>query len=145
MLGTIMVLISTLLTFALEGLVVAGIVLLVVRLIQKKKVPPETAAAQEQERKSLAEALKEHRLRCGMIQEFVAESLGVSRQAVSKWGKRHFRPQHHESAGPGKALRRLRRGTAESRSKRKPGIKNTPSPDGRTVGAGRVLSVFRIR
>ena len=34
MLGTIMVLISTLLTFALEGLVVAGIVLLVVRLIQ---------------------------------------------------------------------------------------------------------------
>ena len=85
MLGTIMVLISTLLTFALEGLVVAGIVLLVVRLIQKKKVPPETAAAQEQERKSLAEALKEHRLRCGMTQEFAAESLGVSRQAVSKW------------------------------------------------------------
>ena len=83
MLGTIMVLISTLLTFALEGLVVAGIVLLVVRLIQKKKVPPETAAAQEQERKSLAEALKEHRLRCGMTQEFVAESLGVSRQAVA--------------------------------------------------------------
>ena len=33
----------------------------------------------------LGEVLKEHRLRCQMTQEFVAESLGVSRQAVSKW------------------------------------------------------------
>ena len=36
-------------------------------------------------RKSLGEALKEERLRCQMTQEFVAERLGVSRQAVSKW------------------------------------------------------------
>lgn len=35
--------------------------------------------------KSLGEALKDHRLRCQMTQEFVAERLGVSRQAVSKW------------------------------------------------------------
>lgn len=35
--------------------------------------------------KSLGEALKAHRLRCQMTQEFVAERLGVSRQAVSKW------------------------------------------------------------
>ena len=35
--------------------------------------------------KSLGEALKEHRIRCHMTQEFVAEHLGVSRQAVSKW------------------------------------------------------------
>ena len=35
--------------------------------------------------KSLGEALKEHRTRCKMTQEFVAEQLGVSRQAVSKW------------------------------------------------------------
>ena len=35
--------------------------------------------------KSLGEALKEHRIRCKMTQEFVAERLGVSRQAVSKW------------------------------------------------------------
>lgn len=41
----------------------------------------ETAAV----RKSLGEALKEHRTRCKMTQEFVAEHLGVSRQAVSKW------------------------------------------------------------
>ena len=36
-------------------------------------------------RMSLSEALKEHRMRCQMTQEFVAEHLGVSRQAVSKW------------------------------------------------------------
>ena len=36
-------------------------------------------------RKSLGEVLKEHRMRCSMTQEFVAEAMGVSRQAVSKW------------------------------------------------------------
>lgn len=36
-------------------------------------------------RKSLGEALKEHRTQCKMTQEFVAEHLSVSRQAVSKW------------------------------------------------------------
>ncbi len=34
---------------------------------------------------SLGEALKNLRLQKGMTQEFVAEQLGVSRQAVSKW------------------------------------------------------------
>ena len=36
-------------------------------------------------KKSLGEAIKSHRTRCGMTQEFLAEQLGVSRQAVSKW------------------------------------------------------------
>ena len=35
--------------------------------------------------KTLGEVLKQHRLSCKMAQEFVAETLGVSRQAVSKW------------------------------------------------------------
>lgn len=34
---------------------------------------------------TLGQRLKEHRQRCQMTQEFVAEKLGVSRQAVSKW------------------------------------------------------------
>ena len=34
---------------------------------------------------SLGEVLKQHRENCKMTQEFVAESIGVSRQAVSKW------------------------------------------------------------
>ena len=46
-----------------------------------QEVKKETAAV----RKTLAETLKDHRPRCRMTQEFVAESLGVSRQAVSKW------------------------------------------------------------
>lgn len=36
-------------------------------------------------RKTLGETLRERRIACGMTQELVAESLGVSRQAVSKW------------------------------------------------------------
>ena len=46
-----------------------------------QEVKKETAAV----RKTLSETLKDHRTRCRMTQEFVAESLGVSRQAVSKW------------------------------------------------------------
>ena len=42
---------------------------------------------QEEEilRRSLGEVLKDHRTRCSMTQEFVAEAMGVTRQAVSKW------------------------------------------------------------
>lgn len=36
-------------------------------------------------KKSLGEVLKQHREECKMTQEFVAETIGVSRQAVSKW------------------------------------------------------------
>lgn len=36
-------------------------------------------------RKTLGEVLKQHREDCNMTQEFVAEAIGVSRQAVSKW------------------------------------------------------------
>ena len=35
--------------------------------------------------KSLGKALKKNRIRCQMTQEFVAETIGVSRQSVSKW------------------------------------------------------------
>lgn len=37
--------------------------------------------------RTLGETLLAHRTRCQMTQEFVAGSLGVSRQAVSKWEK----------------------------------------------------------
>ena len=46
-----------------------------------QEVKKETAAV----RRTLSETLKDHRTCCKMTQEFVAESLGVSRQAVSKW------------------------------------------------------------
>ena len=61
------------------------IAVLLIRALLKylgdKKATPE----QQVIRKSLGEVLKDHRQRCQMTQEFVAENLGVSRQAVSKW------------------------------------------------------------
>ena len=51
------------------------------KYLKSEPVRRETASV----RKSLGEALKEHRTRCHMTQEFVAEHLGVSCQAVSKW------------------------------------------------------------
>lgn len=36
-------------------------------------------------KRSLGQTIKTHRTRCSMTQAFVAEALGVSRQAVSKW------------------------------------------------------------
>ena len=51
------------------------------KYINSGEVRKETIAV----RKTLGETLKEHRERCKMTQEFVAEHLGVSRQAVSKW------------------------------------------------------------
>ena len=61
------------------------VVFLLIKALQKylgtQTPSPETIAV----RKSLGEAIKEHRTRCKMTQEFVAEHLNVSRQAVSKW------------------------------------------------------------
>ena len=51
------------------------------KYLNSGKVTSQTVAV----RKSLGEALKEHRTKCKMTQEFVAEHLGVSHQAVSKW------------------------------------------------------------
>jgi len=69
--------------------VVVVIVAAVVRKSGKSRpayVPQEQVTPQQEEiRKTLGETLKELRTERNMTQEFVAESLGVSRQAVSKW------------------------------------------------------------
>jgi len=65
--------------------VAGGLIVLIIRALLKyihsKDVRQEKAVV----RKSLGEALKAHRVQCNMTQEFVAETIGVSRQAVSKW------------------------------------------------------------
>ena len=78
----------TILVQLLNTLLLAGIIYLFVlaakalkKYIRSSEVRKEKAATAE----SLGEALKEHRTRCRMTQEFVADHLGVSRQAVSKW------------------------------------------------------------
>lgn len=73
---------------AIDLVIVGGLIYLLILLIKALRkylkaepVRKETAIV----RHSLGEALKAHRTECKMTQEFVAEHLGVSRQAVSKW------------------------------------------------------------
>ena len=68
--------------------VAAGVVylfILVVKALKKYINSKEVREEKKAVAKSLGEALKENRIRCQMTQEFVAETLGVSRQSVSKW------------------------------------------------------------
>ena len=51
------------------------------KYIHTKEVREEKAIVKQ----TLGETLKAHRVRCKMTQELVAEQIGVSRQAVSKW------------------------------------------------------------
>lgn len=64
------------------GLIIA---VLVIKALLKYLRTADVRQERTQIRRSLAEALKENRSRCKMTQEFVAEAIGVSRQAVSKW------------------------------------------------------------
>ena len=63
----------------------AVLIMLMIKALVKYLRTKEVREDRTVVRKSLGEALKEERLRCQMTQEFVAERLGVSRQAVSKW------------------------------------------------------------
>lgn len=65
--------------------VLVWLTVLAVKALRKYLRSGETRKEKSAFRKSLGEVLKEHRTRCKMTQEFVAERLGVSRQAVSKW------------------------------------------------------------
>lgn len=58
---------------------------LVVKALKKYIGSKEVREEKKVVAKNLGEVLKAHRLRCQMTQEFVAETLGVSRQSVSKW------------------------------------------------------------
>ena len=60
---------------------------LLYRIARNLEKPPKLTEEVKIVRKSLSEMLRENRARCKMTQEFVAESIGVSRQAVSKWEK----------------------------------------------------------
>lgn len=61
------------------------LIILAIRALMKYLQDDKSSKEKAEIRKPLGESLKEHRLRCQMTQEFVAETIGVSRQAVSKW------------------------------------------------------------
>jgi len=69
-----------------------ALVILAIRALIKYTKSKDVRKEKTSTRVSLGEAIKEHRTRCKMTQEFVAESLGVSRQAVSKWESRTSDP-----------------------------------------------------
>lgn len=69
-------------------LFIGGVVFLFVllcRALKKYIHSSESRKEQAAVKKSLGEILKAHRTKNKMTQEFVAETIGVSRQSVSKW------------------------------------------------------------
>ena len=65
-----------------------GLILLIASRRRRKHSATESSPIQDascESKRPLAQILKDHRLRCGMTQELVAEKMDVSRQAVSKW------------------------------------------------------------
>lgn len=68
--------------------VVAAVIYLFTLVVKALKKYINSAEVREEKkviRRSLGEELKARRVQCKMTQEFVADALGVSRQAVSKW------------------------------------------------------------
>lgn len=61
------------------------VVYLIIKALRKYTKSAPVRKEKAENAKSLGEVLKQHRIDCKMTQEFVAETLGVSRQAVSKW------------------------------------------------------------
>lgn len=76
----IMVIISIAFLIIFIGLIIF-LIRILLKYIHSKSIRQEKLIV----RKSFGEALKEYRTQCKMTQEFVAEAIGVSRQAVSKW------------------------------------------------------------
>lgn len=79
---------SAILYLVLVAIVIAVgiyVLVLIIKALKKYIGSKEVRQEKNEVRKSLSEILKDNRIRCKMTQEFVAETLGVSRQAVSKW------------------------------------------------------------
>ena len=77
------------LVMILLWLILVGVAVYIVYLIIKalrKYIKAEPMRKEKAKNaQTLGEVLKQHRIDCKMTQEFIAETLGVSRQAVSKW------------------------------------------------------------
>ena len=78
----------TLIILPIMLIVYGALIYLFVLLVKALRKYIKSKDVREEKRavcRSLGEALKAHRMEKQMTQEFVAETLGVSRQAVSKW------------------------------------------------------------
>lgn len=82
--ATALIIVNILLYIAIISVVIY-LVYLIIKALKKYINSKDIREEKNEIKKTLAETLKENRIRLKMTQEFVAESLGVSRQAVSKW------------------------------------------------------------
>lgn len=82
--NNILILPGIIINAAVIGFLIYLLVLIVKALRKYRKSEP-VRKEKAENAKTLGEVLKHHRLDCKMTQEFVAETIGVSRQAVSKW------------------------------------------------------------
>ena len=80
----IMTIISLVILLVMGG-VVGYLVYLIIKALKKYINSGTVRKEKSEQAKTLGEVIKKHRVECKMTQEFVAEALGVSRQAVSKW------------------------------------------------------------
>lgn len=71
--------------FAAFWTVIGYLVYLLIKALRKYIRSEPVRREKSASARSLGEVLKKHRTECKMTQEFVAEAIGVSRQAVSKW------------------------------------------------------------
>ncbi len=69
----------------IAAVVFVALIVLVMRALIKYLKSSDVRKEKSVIKRTLGETIKSHRIRCQMTQEFVAETLGVSRQAVSKW------------------------------------------------------------
>ena len=63
------------------------VVYLLIKALRKYLSSRPEREARQENAKHIGQVIKNHRVRCNMTQEFLADRLGVSRQAVSKWEK----------------------------------------------------------
>lgn len=84
MTNSFMLLIALIPALIVWGVIIYVVYLLIVALRKYIKSEP-VRKEKEEYAKTLGGVIKKHRMECQMTQEFVAETLGVSRQAVSKW------------------------------------------------------------
>ena len=63
------------------------VVYLLIKALRKYLSSRPEREERQESAKLIGQVIKNHRVRCNMTQEFLADRLGVSRQAVSKWEK----------------------------------------------------------
>ena len=83
--ANILILMVGLLMNYVVGVAFIYLFVLIVRALKKYIKSEPVRKEKAESAKSLGEVIKRYRTQRKMTQEFVAESLGVTRQAVSKW------------------------------------------------------------